>query len=157
MPQIAVNRFVRWTLVAVGVAAIGYTVNYSLKWKNIPAVIGRITPQGVGIVYTRPDGSSTGYIFAQSELPSGYKEAHKSGDTVTICYRSDGNLTALASAVWTRDGLGFGVGALVIFLGLFVFRNRPAAPISSAPPPVPETSSPTVAPPPPSSPPPAKS
>ena len=155
MPQITVNRFVRWMLVVVGVAAIGYTVNYCLKWKNIPAVIGRITPQGVGIVYTRPDGSSTGYIFAQSELPSGYKEAHKSGDTVTICYRSDGNLTALASAVWTRDGLGFGVGALVVFLGLFVFRNRPAAPIS-APPPVPETSIPPAVPPA-SSPPPAKS
>ena len=154
MPHITVNPPVRWLLIAVGVVAIGYTVNYSLKWKNIPAVISRMTPQGVGIGYTRPDGSSTGYIFAQSELPSGYKDSHKAGDTVTICYRADSNVTELASSVWTRDGLGFGVGALVILLGLFVFRTRPAAQLS-APPPVPETSTPPVVPPP-SSPPPAR-
>jgi hypothetical protein len=72
----------------------------------------------VGVTYTRYRSSDTwqvGHSFPLEELPSGSKV----GDTLTLYFDPEHKNAWLASGMWTYPLIGFGLGGLLVAVGLF--------------------------------------
>jgi len=81
----------------------------------------------VSVTYTRYRGTDTwqvGHSFPLQDLPSDSKV----GDSLTLYFDPEHKNAWLASGIWIYPSIGFGLGGLLIAVGLFAPRRRSTSP-----------------------------
>ena len=81
----------------------------------------------VGVTYTRYRGTDrwqVGHSFPLGELSAGSKV----GDGLTLYFDPEHKNAWLASGIWTYPLIGFGLGGLLIAVGLFAASRRSIPP-----------------------------
>ena len=83
----------------------------------------------VGVTYTRYRGTDRwqfGHSFPLEEVPAGSKV----GDSLSLYFDPEHKSAWLASGMWTYPLIGFGLGCVLIAIGLFAARRPSGSPPS---------------------------